>query len=302
MADSNELQTQRVTIHSLGSALDNDLANLEAALRTIFGITADTDYSVALSGWTLDSENVWEIAHTTHPRHVYFDGVRGTERSSKEELTQEYDWYWGGAKIFVYSTSDPDTAYTLVERSPFGKITPAGVTYLAGTLTLAADPVTDNQVATKQYVDNNSTSAASVYASVKMTSNQLVSSGSTDAIEWDDTDLEFGGTCWAAGEPTRLVVPDDGDYLIQANIQGVASDLASDTTFYLTIKKNGNVIHDSLWGTNRYDIAASFGAVAVFIGLESCSEDDYFEVFVTAVDRNHTVVDDETRFSLLKVD
>jgi hypothetical protein len=45
MADNQQIQTARVALGSMGSSVDNDLANLEAALRTIFGATADSDIS-----------------------------------------------------------------------------------------------------------------------------------------------------------------------------------------------------------------------------------------------------------------
>jgi hypothetical protein len=48
MADNTELQTSRIIGTGAGSAVDNNFRDVEAAIRKIFGITADTDYSEAM--------------------------------------------------------------------------------------------------------------------------------------------------------------------------------------------------------------------------------------------------------------
>ena len=48
MADNNELQTSRIIAAGPASEIDNDFRDLEAALRTIFKITADNDCQEAL--------------------------------------------------------------------------------------------------------------------------------------------------------------------------------------------------------------------------------------------------------------
>jgi len=49
MADSNELQTSRFLLGGAGSQVDNGIAAFEAAMRTIFKITADSDLSEAMA-------------------------------------------------------------------------------------------------------------------------------------------------------------------------------------------------------------------------------------------------------------
>jgi hypothetical protein len=49
MADNNELQTSRLTSGGPGSYVDNNVADFEAAMRTIFGVTADSDISAVAS-------------------------------------------------------------------------------------------------------------------------------------------------------------------------------------------------------------------------------------------------------------
>lgn len=197
------------------------------------------------------------------------------------------------ATIFgITQDSDCENAMTI---SSDGDIT------MIGTLTLADDPSTDNEIATKQYVDNNTSTAATIRCQAKLTSDQTVTSGSTDAISWDGTDFEVGGDSWDAGAPTRLTIPEDGEFFITGNIHAIASDLSSDCTFYVTIKRNGSVLADGLWGVNPVDVAGGYGASVGFTTLEYCVSGDYFEVFVTAVDRNHVIEADYTRFGMMKV-
>jgi len=49
MADNNELQTSRFIQLGPGSQVDNGIAAFEAAMRTIFKITADSDLSAAMA-------------------------------------------------------------------------------------------------------------------------------------------------------------------------------------------------------------------------------------------------------------
>lgn len=56
--------------------------------------------------------NVWQATCTTEPNVVWFDGVKGTEQASAIACTSVGDWYWDSNILYVYSTSDPDAAYT----------------------------------------------------------------------------------------------------------------------------------------------------------------------------------------------
>lgn len=49
MADDRQLQTSRLLNTNAGNLIDDSFADLEAAVRYIFGITADTPYSQAMS-------------------------------------------------------------------------------------------------------------------------------------------------------------------------------------------------------------------------------------------------------------
>ena len=76
--------------------------------------TAYTDYDT----YIINNEtvaNVWKATVTTEPKVVYFDNERGTNRSSKVALVASKDWYWLSNVLYTYSTTDPDTAFTVIE-------------------------------------------------------------------------------------------------------------------------------------------------------------------------------------------
>ncbi|GAH37517.1 unnamed protein product, partial [marine sediment metagenome] len=63
--------------------------------------------------WTNYNVNAWQSILATEPRCVWLDGNFGDKKTSIGELADEYDWYHDGSNtLYVYSTSDPDTAYT----------------------------------------------------------------------------------------------------------------------------------------------------------------------------------------------
>lgn len=65
-----------------------------------------------ITTWADEGGNVWSATLTTEPNLVYFDGNRGTPESAQVDVDAEYDWFWNANTLYVYSTSDPDTAYT----------------------------------------------------------------------------------------------------------------------------------------------------------------------------------------------
>lgn len=58
--------------------------------------------------------NIWQAVLATDPYAVWFDDVAGTEQTSIAACTSARDWYWDDPNdlLYVYSTIDPDTAYT----------------------------------------------------------------------------------------------------------------------------------------------------------------------------------------------
>ncbi len=62
--------------------------------------------------WTLDSGNIWQATLTTEPRAVYLNGTKGTEQTAKASVDAANEWFWQADVLYVYSTTDPDTAFT----------------------------------------------------------------------------------------------------------------------------------------------------------------------------------------------
>jgi hypothetical protein len=56
--------------------------------------------------------NVWRATVTTQPNLVFFDGVLGALVGSPAAVVSVGQWYWAANVLHIYSTSDPDTAYT----------------------------------------------------------------------------------------------------------------------------------------------------------------------------------------------
>jgi len=65
-----------------------------------------------VNSWTYDGSNVWYAILTTETEQVFFDGVRGNKQAIKANVDSRYDWYWSSNVLYVYSTFNPDTAYT----------------------------------------------------------------------------------------------------------------------------------------------------------------------------------------------
>jgi len=72
-----------------------------------------TELGGKVETWTAEgTTNVWQAALTTEPASVDFDGTEGTEVASAAACTATGYWFWESDILYVYSTSDPDTAFT----------------------------------------------------------------------------------------------------------------------------------------------------------------------------------------------
>jgi hypothetical protein len=170
---------------------------------------------------------------------------------------------------------------------------------LLGTLTLANDPTEPYHCCTKQYVDNTGGGGGATRVTVTLSSTQTVTNGSTDAISWDAAHIESGGDLWAIGQPTRIVAPVEGDYLITGSIMGSAA--AADADFHVKIKYNGGVYaYDLLSIGQMRGEAGTYKAGAPFAIMESFSAEDYIEVFVYAFNNDQVIaVDSQVSMVLL---
>jgi len=221
MAANDELQTSRITVGSSGSSVDNNFRDVEAALRTIFGITADTDYSEAMQVWA----------------------------------------------------QDPSAENRIVK--------------MTGMLTLAGDPTEDLHVATKQYVDNNSGIPSTTRGRVRLTSTQSITDGNSDALEWDAASIEAGGDCWDAGDPTQIVFPVSGDYLIGGCIVG-NGDGSTPPAFSVSLKLNGTTFLYPFLGMGKTGSSGVSSGVT-FAVMEPVAATEYVEVFVTVDGCDHVI-------------
>ena len=115
----------------------------KASLAVGVAITLDQLDDTALllnSGWTNTSGNVWQVAESTiTPVSVAFNGVTGTQVASLASVTAPHDWYWTGGVLYVYSTSNPASAFGspgVVASTDDGDIfvcyTPANVCSITG--------------------------------------------------------------------------------------------------------------------------------------------------------------------------
>jgi hypothetical protein len=68
--------------------------------------------SALLTRWTNTSGNVWQVSLSTQPNQIFFDGTRGAEVSSEASVISVNEWYWASDVLYVYSTSNPATAFT----------------------------------------------------------------------------------------------------------------------------------------------------------------------------------------------
>lgn len=70
------------------------------------------DGSNLITGWNDTGSNVWNASVTTQPKQVFFNGTRGTV-VNYSGVNGTNKWNWSNNVLYVYSTSDPDTAYTM---------------------------------------------------------------------------------------------------------------------------------------------------------------------------------------------
>jgi hypothetical protein len=77
-------------------------------------------------------QNVWQSTVATQPYVVWFNGTLGTLETAVANLTAANKWYWSGNVLYVYSTSDPTTAYTSpgIEASARSNMYANGLSYL----------------------------------------------------------------------------------------------------------------------------------------------------------------------------
>jgi uncharacterized repeat protein (TIGR02543 family) len=67
--------------------------------------------------WTSAGTNRWKASLSTQPNQVFFNGVRGTMKTSQAALTGAQQWYWASGVLYVYATSSPSVTTPVIEAS-----------------------------------------------------------------------------------------------------------------------------------------------------------------------------------------
>lgn len=70
---------------------------------------------VPSGGWTTCTNcvaNVWQAPVEIQPNVVFFNGNKGQAASSLAQLTGATQWYWSYGKLYVWSSSNPGSAYS----------------------------------------------------------------------------------------------------------------------------------------------------------------------------------------------
>lgn len=102
----------------------NDGASGNPIVLSTYGSGAKPRLSACqeISGntWADQGSNVWSTSYTPgeqDPNICIFDGTIGTKQASSAAVTSAGDWYFDTTPdtLYVYSTSDPSTAYATVE-------------------------------------------------------------------------------------------------------------------------------------------------------------------------------------------
>lgn len=124
------------TIYFYGYVKDGDgvisVGDVEAVDITI-------DDSV-ITGWTETAiSNVWSASCGITALSVYFDAVKGIKRDVLVDISMPLDWYYSSGTLYIYSTTDPDTAYTTITAST--DVTPDPVTPAEGVITHGGDKI-----------------------------------------------------------------------------------------------------------------------------------------------------------------
>jgi len=80
------------------------------------------------------STNKWKAPLSSAPNQVFFNGVRGYEKTSLSYVSGTLQWYWASGVLYVYATSDPDGLYTApgIEASIRPSTRSYGIIHLQG--------------------------------------------------------------------------------------------------------------------------------------------------------------------------
>jgi hypothetical protein len=97
-----------------------------ASARITFGAYGTGDKPLIIgsdpvTGWISQGANIWQAALSANPGSVWLEsgGVAswGTPRDALSALAAQGDWTWSSGNLYLYSTTNPATAYSSVEAA-----------------------------------------------------------------------------------------------------------------------------------------------------------------------------------------
>jgi len=61
------------------------------------------------TGFVVHSGYIWKVSLSNYPEQIFFNNIRGNEKSSLSSLKSERDWYYdsSGKKLYIYSVNNP---------------------------------------------------------------------------------------------------------------------------------------------------------------------------------------------------
>jgi len=78
--------------------------------------SAEIRASDIITGWGSPSGSRYQVALTTEPMQLWYDGTYGDRKTDVGDLAEEGDWYWASNVLYFYGDGgDPDASYTAIE-------------------------------------------------------------------------------------------------------------------------------------------------------------------------------------------
>jgi parallel beta-helix repeat protein len=218
---------------------------LNAAKRTALQLWAVGVHGAVLTsgGTTGGYANVWSIAAATEPKQVFFNGTLGTKAASAALCNSANKWYWAANVLYVYSATDPATAFA----NPGIEISQRNycINYNGGAPTWPGNYVT---------IDGLSVVKSNLYG-VRIDASDHTISGCKVQNCLAQYNYDVGIFSWAATSQSGQIqiLNNECSYNgIQAQIDGTTAAptgieiLGSDPTHGTLVE--GNNIHHNAWG------------------------------------------------------
>jgi hypothetical protein len=242
--------------NTAGSTIDNKVADLEAALRTILAVTADTDQSAVVT--LVDGDTTPSIS----------GGHRFLTANTGATSITDFDNEVNGKVIFVLA-GDANT--TIVHGATI--ILKYGIN-----VTLAANDVIAFYCSTSVWYEiARSCGVQPPGAVISRSTDQSVNNNSTTAIQFTSEDLDNGAFCDLGAQATRITIPTglDGWYQACGRVQGPTGNAG---VHVLSIHKNGSEVWRSHSGQDfPQDSDMGYSHISIPV---SCAAADYLELKV----------------------